>query len=161
MSPDQGHREALVRTAYVASAYVVCSARVLLIRHRALERWLAPGGHIQAGETPDQCAMREVREETGVSAKIVEDGIAGRRYDRAEVTMLARPLVVQLEEITPDLRHIDFIYVATAYTPDLRPQASEIDDAVWADERQMRALHVPENVIVVARMALECVEADQ
>ncbi len=29
--------------------------------------WSVPGGHLEYGETPEQCASREVMEETGVS----------------------------------------------------------------------------------------------
>ena len=29
--------------------------------------WSVPGGHIDAGETPEECAIREVMEETGVT----------------------------------------------------------------------------------------------
>jgi 8-oxo-dGTP pyrophosphatase MutT (NUDIX family) len=31
-----------------------------------------PKGHVDPGETPDQTALREVREETGVDARLVE-----------------------------------------------------------------------------------------
>ena len=32
--------------------------------------WVLPKGHIEAGETPEGAAVREVREETGVQARI-------------------------------------------------------------------------------------------
>lgn len=50
-------------------AYVACIAR----RNRAgrLE-WCLPKGHIERGETPEQAAVREVAEETGISADIIQ-----------------------------------------------------------------------------------------
>jgi diadenosine hexaphosphate hydrolase (ATP-forming) len=44
--------------------------RVLLIRYRS-GAWAFPKGHVEAGETLEQTAMREVLEEGGVQAGIV------------------------------------------------------------------------------------------
>jgi 8-oxo-dGTP pyrophosphatase MutT (NUDIX family) len=96
----------------VTSAYVVCDNQVLLVHHRGLNRWLASGGHLIAGETPDDCAVREVLEETGIVAHII-DGEGGRQhYPEAGVTVLRRPLAVQLEYIGPKHEHIDLVYAA-------------------------------------------------
>ena len=43
-------------------------AHVLLHRHKRLDRWLQPGGHLDPGEAPWQAAVRETREETGLVA---------------------------------------------------------------------------------------------
>ncbi len=43
--------------------------RVLLVRRSGPHgggTWSTPGGHLDTGETPDQCAIRETAEETGV-----------------------------------------------------------------------------------------------
>lgn len=35
------------------------------------EHWVLPKGHIEPGETPEEAACREIREETGVVAEII------------------------------------------------------------------------------------------
>jgi 8-oxo-dGTP pyrophosphatase MutT (NUDIX family) len=43
--------------------------RLLIVRaRRAPHDWVLPKGHIETGETPAQCARREVQEEAGVDA---------------------------------------------------------------------------------------------
>lgn len=52
--------------------------RVLLGKRRSTSHgdgvWQFPGGHLEWGETPEQCALREVREETGLAVRIVGRG---------------------------------------------------------------------------------------
>ena len=49
---------------------MVRDGEVLLIRPRP-DRWQLPKGHVEPGEAAAAAALREVREETGVSARIV------------------------------------------------------------------------------------------
>ena len=50
---------------------IVVRDGVLLLRKRVGKHtngtWSSPGGHLEHGETPEQCAVRETREETGLS----------------------------------------------------------------------------------------------
>src|ERR1017187_8893724 len=50
-----------------ASAFVVSSRGVILLRHRLLGIWVQPGGHIDPGEGPEEAALRETLEETGLA----------------------------------------------------------------------------------------------
>ena len=44
----------------------------LIVRSRSNpSAWVLPKGHIEAGETPEACAVREVQEESGCAATIV------------------------------------------------------------------------------------------
>lgn len=76
------------------------SATVLLHLHRRLERWLQPGGHVEPGEHPDDAAVRETVEETGVAVAHPPSG----------------PLVVHLDEHAgPDGHvHLDLRYLLLA-----------------------------------------------
>lgn len=45
------------------------AGRVLLVRHTYLDGWYLPGGGVDARETFEAAAVRELREETGLVAK--------------------------------------------------------------------------------------------
>ena len=76
-------------------SYVIIGARFkgqwVFVRHRERCSWDLPAGHIEAGETPDEAAARELKEETGArdfnlqgvrDYRVHEEGMsgAGRLY---------------------------------------------------------------------------------
>jgi 8-oxo-dGTP pyrophosphatase MutT (NUDIX family) len=93
---------------FTVAVFVVRDGCVLLHMHRKLRMWLPPGGHIEKGELPDDAAVREVLEETGIEVELVGE----RREDIEDPAQLHRPIGVQLEYIGPGHEHIDLIYVA-------------------------------------------------
>lgn len=46
--------------------------QVLLTKHSQNKHWSFPKGHIDPGQTSEQAAVREVREEGGIKAEIVD-----------------------------------------------------------------------------------------
>lgn len=59
-----------------AGAIVMMDDRLLLIHHGKLDKWLAPGGHIDPEDaTMQAAAARELFEETGVSGRLVDSSI--------------------------------------------------------------------------------------
>ncbi|HLH26520.1 MAG TPA: NUDIX domain-containing protein [Chloroflexota bacterium] len=93
---------------FTVAVFVVHDDRVLLHHHRKLAMWLPPGGHIEPAELPDDAAVREVAEETGVRAVLIGERALPLAYPR----QLVRPAGIQLEDISPGHQHIDLVYFA-------------------------------------------------
>lgn len=97
---------------FTVAVFVVRSGAVLLHFHERLQRWLPPGGHVEPNELPDAAAIREVLEETGVTASLVGPS-PNRAAGDGQPVQLTRPIGVQLADIGgPDHQHIDLVYLA-------------------------------------------------
>ena len=92
---------------FCASAYIINpdTKKILLIMHRKNNQWTQPGGHIEDDETPEECALREAYEETGLKITIL-----GERFPREEDFI--RPLGIQKNRKANGDLMIDFIYPA-------------------------------------------------
>jgi 8-oxo-dGTP pyrophosphatase MutT (NUDIX family) len=115
----------------------------LLMRHpRRLD---LPKGHLDAGETERQCALRELEEETGIRAADLEldDGfrftlgyeVDGRRYGLGE--RVPKTLVIFLGRLIHEVpiqctEHDGFVWVP--WNPPHRIQAQTIDPLLAAVE---------------------------
>jgi len=65
-------------TQFTIGAFVVLfdqKGRVLLCHRRDLDIWNLPGGSVESGELPNEAAVRETKEETGLKVKI--QGLVG------------------------------------------------------------------------------------
>jgi 8-oxo-dGTP pyrophosphatase MutT (NUDIX family) len=54
-----------------AGGLVVRDGEILLISTREGRRWQLPKGHLEHGETSPEAAVRETREETGVTGRVI------------------------------------------------------------------------------------------
>ena len=111
-------------------------SEVLAIFHRRLQTWLPIGGELEAGETPLEAAVRELREETGL-----------------EVELDALQLLGVVHRLS-DTNRIDFFVAAGRFGGD--PQIREPDKCdrlEWHDPRQL-----PAETVVYVCAALEAGE---
>lgn len=67
-------------TQWSTQAALVLTRRALHLRHHA-NQWALPGGGIEAGESPEQAALRELREE--VALELPPEAVLGRLDDYA------------------------------------------------------------------------------
>lgn len=59
----------------IAAAVIVANGQVLLVRRRVAEgelSWQFPAGEVEAGESPEDAAVRETFEETGLTVAAVK-----------------------------------------------------------------------------------------
>jgi 8-oxo-dGTP pyrophosphatase MutT (NUDIX family) len=80
-APSGGASRRPVQIFHRSAGAVVVDAETCLILRRGRE-WVFPKGHIEQDETPEQAAIREVREESGIEIAIVER-IGSTRYEFA------------------------------------------------------------------------------
>jgi ADP-ribose pyrophosphatase YjhB (NUDIX family) len=143
---------------WTVATFVVHRGRVLLHFHPKIGLWLPPGGHIEHGELPDDAAVREVLEETGVRCRLVgETGV-----DVAYPRQLIRPFGIQVEKIRPGVEHIDLVYFAVADDAGatISPDLAARDRVGWHAASDVAALGANDEiqqwvakVVVVAGLA--------
>lgn len=79
--------------------------KFLLVKHRKTGKWLQPGGHIELNEDPEEAALRETFEETGINVTLI-----GKRFPRKQDFIT--PLAFQKNIIENGHIHIDIVYLA-------------------------------------------------
>ncbi len=92
--------------------------RYLLIKNRRSTHWSFPKGHIEQGETDEQTALREVKEETGIDIEIIK-GFKGKSD----------------YSIQGKIEKTVYIFAAKALSTATKIQVEEIEDYKWIDYR--------------------------
>ena len=87
--------------------------------------WVAPGGKLEADEAPAECAIREMREESGL-----------------EVSDLALRGIMTEVSPRPDYQWITFIFAATRFTGELAP-APDVGEFRWVRTADVYGLEIP------------------
>ena len=139
---------------FTATTFVVYENRTALHFHKSLKMWLPPGGHIDRDERPDDAALREVLEETGLKVDLIHPPTTISSENAVE---LPRPWHILLENINPFHQHIDFIYFARAYSNDVKPDPGESTQVRWFREDELDDPDLTEDVRILAGEALRTV----
>jgi 8-oxo-dGTP pyrophosphatase MutT (NUDIX family) len=97
---------------FTTSVYIVHENKILLHIHKVHRTWLAPGGHVELHEDPNEAALREAKEETGLDVELVGNG---HQYDspyQARDLILPRFLNRHFYDKTRTHEHVDMSFFA-------------------------------------------------
>jgi len=134
---------------WAVAVFVVWRDRIMLHRHPKLGLWLPCGGHVEPGELPDDAAVREVEEESGVRVRLV-----GRPpIDAPGPRQLVPPRGVQLETIAEGHEHVDLVYLAVPEPPYGGTLTGD-PTLGWFTAHELVRLPLTEEVVAWTRVAL-------
>ena len=125
---------------FTVAIFVVHEGRVLVIHHRKLDRWLPLGGHIELDEDPEQAALRETLEESGLDVELL-----GERPPTTGpgTRALIGPRYLDIHRISDTHEHIGMIYFARPEGGQVTLAQAEHHDIKWCSAEQLEALRPP------------------
>lgn len=114
----EGARPRVVRA---AGGVVVRDGRVLLVHRPKYDDWTFPKGKAEDGESDEACALREVREETGLECRLLDE--------------LPPTEYVDTKARRKRVRWWHMLVVAGEFAP-----TDEVDEVRWLSPREAAAL---------------------
>lgn len=123
---------------FCAATFIIDPAtkKILLVKHKIFGKWVQPGGHIEENETPEEAALREAYEETGLHITLL-----GERFPREDDFI--RPLAIQKNRRSDGALNIDIMYVAVPNKMDeLKYDPNESTDIGWFSRNELENISV-------------------
>jgi len=140
--------------------FVVYENKVLLRKHDKYGIWLSVGGHIEPNEDPNQAAVREVKEEVGLTVELIPTtDILNIELDKYK--HLIAPAFINRHHINDVHDHATMVYFAKTDSDKVKQGDREIsEDWKWFTLEELEALSegITETVRHYAKTALKTVK---
>lgn len=161
---------------YTVGGLLLHEGKVLLVKHKKLGFWLAPGGHVEEGELPHQAAEREFWEEAGIKVTAVNTVLSDE-----ETEYLPHPILSNLHWISQENyesrkknpenytvekkwskgceQHLCFIYlVKPVKSVEFKQNIEETDGIGWFTPEEVQELETSEDIKKEVEYAFKLLE---
>ena len=143
---------------FTSSIYIVYRGKVLLHLHKKYNMILPVGGHLEMDELPEEGAIREAKEESGLDVILYNDKIVND-FKSTTNKELITPMHSLLIQISPTHHHIDLSFYAYATTFNVNPMDGESDKLMWLDPEEIKNNEaIKEDVKIFALEAISLVQ---
>ncbi|MDD5182415.1 MAG: NUDIX domain-containing protein [Candidatus Nanoarchaeia archaeon] len=132
---------------FVSTIFIVKDRKVLLIKHKKLGLWLPVGGHIEPNETPEEAAVREAKEESGLDIKLEPE-----TFHKLKIL---KPHHVEIHPISKEHEHITFVYFTKPMGGKLIKNERECDDIRWFSKEELDSDEITVEIKHFAKQAIE------
>ena len=129
---------------FCASVFIINpeNLKILLVHHKKFKKWVQPGGHIEAGEAPEETAVREVFEETGMKVKLL-----GEHFPRENDFI--KPMGIQCNRNLLGEIHIDILYAGVPKdSVEVKINTEENDGVNWFSRAELEHLNVFPDILI-------------
>lgn len=149
---------------FTVSGYVLnlTGDKLLLVAHKKLGKWLPPGGHVDANETPQSAVVREVIEETGIRASLVRRlgvdlGLEGTLDEQLDAPISMSYQLIPARPNEESHIHMDmaFLLAADPNHNELDADLREVNAAGWFTLDEIEALDAFPSVKAHAKSLLD------
>ncbi len=140
---------------FTIEVFIVYKNKVLLIHHKALDKWLPVGGHIELDEDPEQALFREIEEETGLTnIKVLGSKLT---LERDGFKSLFAPTYLDIHRINETHRHVGMVYFGASDKEKVRLEKDEHKDIRWFGKKDLGdpKYDLFPDVVFYAKKALE------
>ena len=151
----------MVKKCICGSAIVMKDRKTLLIKHKKLGVWLNPGGHLEENETPEEAAIREVKEETGLDVEIIEIGSIHKIKTNGafEKTLPFSIMYEYVDYKTGIHEHFDMIYlVRPKNNAEINADYKEVTEIGWFSENEIDKLEIYESTKISLHNAFAAIK---
>ena len=131
----------------------------LLIKHKKLNVWINPGGHLEDQEFPYDAAKREAMEETGTKVSIIDVRQSATKINDAHSRTSIFPLHILEEKVVysdSTHTHLDFVYISVAdKTKVHKVGKGESKEIKWYNQAELPRNLMFKNSIMVIESAFK------